>query len=43
MSLSPRSGEKIKAAVEAKNNESPTLQAGQHAWFCDLTGSLPSQ
>jgi hypothetical protein len=43
MSLSPRSGEKIKAAVEAKNNESPTLQAGQHAWSCDLTGSLPPQ
>ena len=43
MSLSPRSREKIKAAVEAKNNESPTVQPGQHAWSCDLTGSLPPQ
>src|SRR5207253_5094027 len=30
-SFSPRSGEKIKGAVEAKNNESPTVQPGQHA------------
>jgi len=43
MSLSPRAGEKTKAAVEVKNNESPTVQAGQHAWSCDLTGSLPPQ
>jgi hypothetical protein len=43
ISLSPRSDEKIKAAVEAKNNESPTVQAGQHARSCDLTGSLPPQ
>src|SRR5437764_7976665 len=31
MSFSPGSGEKIKGAVEAKNNESPTVQPGQHA------------
>jgi hypothetical protein len=43
ISLSARSDEKIKAAVEAQNNESPTVQAGQHARSCDLTGSLPPQ
>jgi hypothetical protein len=43
MSLSRPSGEKIKAPVGAKNNESPTVQPGQHAWSCDLTGSLPLQ
>src|SRR5437879_13714615 len=43
MSLSPPSGEKIKAAVEVKNNESPTVQPGQHWRSCDLTGSLPPQ
>jgi hypothetical protein len=43
MSLSPRSGEKIKTAVEAKNNESPTVQAGQHWLSCDFTGSPPPQ
>jgi hypothetical protein len=43
MSLSLRSGEKIKTAAEAKNNESPTVQAGQHWRSCDLTGSLPPQ
>jgi hypothetical protein len=43
MSLSPRSGEKTKAAVEAKNNESPTVESGQHALSCALTGSLPPQ
>jgi hypothetical protein len=43
MSLSPRSSEKIKAAVETKNNESPTVQAGQHGCSCDLTGSLSPQ
>jgi hypothetical protein len=29
-SFSPRSGEKIKMEPDAKNNESPTVQAGQH-------------
>jgi hypothetical protein len=43
MSLSPLSGEKIKEAVEVKNNESPTVQPGQHWRSCDLTGSLPPQ
>ena len=43
MSLLPPSGEKIKAAVEVKNNESPTVQPGQHWRSCDLTGSLPPQ
>jgi len=43
VSLSPGSGEKIKTAAEAKNNESPTVQAGQHWRSCDLTGSLPPQ
>ena len=43
MSLLPPSGEKIKAAVEVKNNERPTAQPGQHWRSCDLTGSLPLQ
>jgi hypothetical protein len=43
INLSPPSGEKIKAAVEAKNNERPTVQPGQHWRSWDLTGSLPPQ
>ena len=43
MSLLPPSGEKIKAAVEVKNKERPTVQPGQHWRSCDLTGSLPPQ
>jgi hypothetical protein len=43
INLSPPSGEKIKAAVDAKNNESPTVQPGQHWRSCDLTGSLSPQ
>jgi len=42
-SLSPRSGEKIKTETDAKNNESPTVQAGQHWLSCDFTGSPPPQ
>ena len=42
-SLSPRSGEKIKTEPDAKNNESPTVQAGQHWLSCDFTGSPPPQ
>jgi hypothetical protein len=43
ISLSPRSGEKIKTGTDAKNNESPTVQAGQHWRSCDFTGSPPPQ
>jgi hypothetical protein len=43
MSLSPRSGEKIKTEPAAKNSESPTLQAGQHWRSGDFTGSPPPQ
>jgi len=42
-SFSPRSGEKIKTEPDAKNNESPMVQAGQHWRSCDFTGSPPPQ
>src|SRR5438105_9200383 len=43
INLSPPSDEKIKAAVKAKNNESPTVQPEQHWRSWDLTGSLSPQ
>jgi hypothetical protein len=42
-SVSPRSCGKTKAEAEARNNESPTLQAEQHWESCDRTGSPPPQ
>jgi len=41
--FSPRSEEKIKTDPEARNNESPTLQAEQHWESCDCSGSPPPQ
>ncbi|PYL03476.1 MAG: hypothetical protein DME32_03965 [Verrucomicrobia bacterium] len=42
-SFSPRSEEKIRTDAEARNNESPPLQAEQHWESCDCTGSPPPQ
>jgi len=42
-SFSPRSEEKIRTDAEARNNESPTLQAEQHCESCDCIGSPPPQ
>jgi len=41
--FSPRSEEKIRTDPEARNNESPTLQAEQHWESCDCSGSPPPQ